>query len=187
MGFTVAMEQNLSKQYNPQEAEDTLYAFWEENGYFKADNVSQKPSYTIVMPPPNITGHLHMGHALDCTLQDVLIRYKRMAGFNALWVPGTDHASISTEMKVVEKIMETGETKATLGREAFLKEAWKWKDEYGGHILRQLRKLGSSCDWSRTRFTLDEGLSAAVQNVFLNLYAKGLIYRSEKLVNWCRT
>ncbi len=175
----------LSKTYDPCIVEDRIYEEWINNNYFHAEIDETKQPYTIVIPPPNITGQLHMGHALDNTLQDILIRTKRMQGYNALWVPGTDHASISTEMKIVEKMAEEGLTKADIGREAFLERAWKWKDEYGSRILQQLKKLGCSCDWQRERFTLDEGLSAAVLEVFVRQYDKGLIYRGEKLVNWC--
>ena len=177
----------LEGKFNPKDFEDEIYENWEKKGYFKPSNDKSKKPYTIVIPPPNITGRLHMGHALDETLQDILIRYKRMAGFNALWVPGTDHASIATEAKIVAKLKEEGITKEDLGREEFLKRAWDWKKEYGGIITRQIRKLGSSCDWSRERFTLDEGLSNAVQTVFINLYNKGLIYRGERMINWCPT
>ena len=177
----------LEGKFNPKDFEDEIYENWERKGYFKPSNDKSKKPYTIVIPPPNITGRLHMGHALDETLQDILIRYKRMAGFNALWVPGTDHASIATEAKIVAKLKEEGITKEDLGREEFLKRAWDWKKEYGGIITKQIRKLGSSCDWSRERFTLDEGLSNAVQTVFINLYNKGLIYRGERMINWCPT
>lgn len=177
----------LEGKFNPKDFEDEIYENWEKKGYFKPSNDKSKKPYTIVIPPPNITGRLHMGHALDETLQDILIRYKRMAGFNALWVPGTDHASIATEAKIVAKLKEEGITKEDLGREEFLKRAWDWKKEYGGIITKQIRKLGSSCDWSRERFTLDEGLSNAVQTVFINLYNKGLIYRGERMINWCPT
>ena len=177
----------LEGKFNPKDFEDEIYENWEKKGYFKPSNDKSKKPYTIVIPPPNITGRLHMGHALDETLQDILIRYKRMAGYNALWVPGTDHASIATEAKIVAKLKEEGITKEDLGREEFLKRAWDWKKEYGGIITKQIRKLGSSCDWSRERFTLDEGLSNAVQTVFINLYNKGLIYRGERMINWCPT
>ena len=171
-------EHKLEDKFNPKNFEEEIYKRWEEKEYFKPSEDKTKKPYTIVIPPPNITGRLHMGHALDETLQDILIRYKRMAGFNALWVPGTDHASIATEAKIVAKLKEEGITKEDLGREEFLKRAWDWKKEYGGIITKQIRKLGSSCDWSRERFTLDEGLSNAVQTVFINLYNKGLIYLS---------
>ncbi len=180
------MDKLLNKTYNPKEFEDRIYHMWEENGCFKAVVDYAKKPFTIVMPPPNITGQLHMGHALDQTLQDVLTRFKRMQGFNALWLPGTDHASIATEVKVVEKIrQEEGKTKEEIGREEFLKRAWKWKDEYGGRITEQVRKLGNSCDWDRERFTMDEGCSIAVTEFFIRLYEKGLIYKGNRLINWC--
>ena len=177
----------LEGKFNPKEFEDSIYENWEKKGYFKPSEDKTKKPYTIVIPPPNITGKLHMGHALDETLQDILIRYKRMAGFNALWVPGTDHASIATEAKIVAKLKEEGTSKEELGREKFLERAWEWKKEYGGTITKQIKKLGSSCDWSRERFTLDDGLYKAVQTVFINLYNKGLIYKGEKMINWCPT
>ena len=180
------MPKNLAKTYNPKEFETRIYEEWEENGAFAPGEDKSKKPFTIVMPPPNITGKLHMGHALDQTLQDLLIRFRRMQGYNALWVPGTDHASIATEVKVVEKIREEEAlSKEDLGREEFLKRAWKWKEEYGGTIKKQVRKLGSSCDWERERFTLDEGCSRAVVKTFVNLYKKGLIYRGNRLINWC--
>ena len=180
------MEKNLAKTYNPKDFEDRIYQMWEENGAFKAEADPDKKPFTIVMPPPNITGQLHMGHALDQTLQDVLTRWKRMQGYSALWLPGSDHASIATEVKVVEKIREEeGKEKEDLGREEFLKRAWAWKDEYGGRITRQCRKLGDSCDWSRERFTMDEGCIKAVKHFFVQLYNKGLIYRGNRLINWC--
>ena len=176
---------NLGTRYNPGEIESRIYENWENKGYFKPQiDKSQKP-YTIVIPPPNVTGQLHMGHALDDTIQDVLIRYNRMKGVPTLWLPGTDHASIATEVKVVEKLAKEGKTKEELGREGFLKEAWAWKELYGGRITTQLRKLGCSCDWSRERFTMDEGLSHAVEYVFVKLYEKGLIYQGKRIVNWC--
>lgn len=176
---------NLSKTYNPKDFEERIYKDWEESGDFIADAKSKKPSYTIVMPPPNVTGNLHLGHAMNNTLQDALIRWKRMSGYEALWVPGTDHASISTEAKVVEKLRKEGLSKKALGREKFLDEAWKWTEEYGGNIKKQLRKLGVSCDWSRDRFTLDEGLSRAVLHVFKTMYDESLIYRGDRIINWC--
>ena len=179
------MSKELSKTYDPKDIEDRLYEKWEKNGYFHAEVDRSKKPFTIVMPPPNITGQLHMGHALDNTMQDILTRYKRMQGYSALWLPGTDHASIATEAKVVEKIKEEGLTKEDLGREKFLDRVWEWKDEYGGRIVKQLRKLGSSADWERERFTMDEGCNAAVKEVFVNLYNKGLIYRGERIINWC--
>ena len=179
------MEKNIAKTYNPKEFEDRIYKMWEENECFKADAKSEKEPYSIVMPPPNVTGNLHMGHALNGTLQDILIRWKRMAGYEVLWLPGTDHASISTEAKVVAKIETEGKNKYDMGREAFLEEAWEWTREYGGNIKNQLKKLGVSCDWSRERFTLDEGLVDAVEEVFIRLYDKGLIYRGDRIINWC--
>ncbi len=179
------MIKELNKVYDPSVVEERLYNNWCEKKYFHAEVNKNKKPYTIVMPPPNITGQLHMGHALDNTLQDILIRWKRMSGYNALWVPGIDHASISTEVKVVQKLAEEGLKKTDIGREEFLKRAWDWKEEYGGIILNQLRKLGSSCDWDRVRFTLDEGCSEAVLETFMRLYKKGYIYRGEKLINWC--
>ena len=179
------MSKQLDKTYDPGAVEDRLYEFWEKSGYFTAKPDKTKKPYTIVMPPPNITGQLHMGHALDNTLQDVLIRYKRMQGYSALWVPGTDHASIATEAKIVAAMAEEGLTKEGIGREEFLKRAWAWKEKYGNRITEQLRKMGSSCDWSRQRFTMDEGCSKAVKEVFVKLYNKGLIYRGERMINWC--
>ena len=176
---------NLGTRYNPGEIEERIYQNWEEKGYFKPQIDKTKKPYTIVIPPPNVTGQLHMGHALDDTIQDVLIRYNRMKGIPTLWVPGTDHASIATEVKVVEKLAREGKTKEELGREGFLKEAWAWKELYGGRITTQLRKLGCSCDWSRERFTMDEGLTRAVEYVFVKLYEKGLIYQGKRIVNWC--
>ena len=175
----------LEGKFNPREFEDSIYKIWEEKGYFKPSDDRTKKPYTIVIPPPNITGKLHMGHALDETLQDILIRFKRMSGYNALWIPGTDHASIATEAKIVAKLKEEGISKEELGRDEFLNRAWEWKKEYGETITKQIKKLGSSCDWSRERFTLDEGLTKAVQTVFINLYNKGLIYKGEKMINWC--
>ena len=179
------MSKELEKQYNPSAFEDRIYKFWTDNGYFHADVKSKKTPYTIVIPPPNITGQLHMGHALDNTLQDILIRYHRMNGYNTLWLPGTDHASIATEAKIVEAMRKEGITKEDIGREKFLERAWEWKRQYGGRIIEQLKKMGSSCDWDRERFTLDEGCNKAVVEVFNNLYEKGLIYRGERIVNWC--
>ena len=179
------MEKELAKAYNPGEFEDRIYRFWEESGFFHAEIDQNKKPYTIMMPPPNITGQLHMGHALDNTLQDILIRFKRMQGFSALWLPGTDHASIATEAKIVEAMRKEGVTKEDLGREKFLERAWNWKKEYGGRIVKQLRKMGSSADWERERFTMDEGCNKAVKQVFCNLYNKGLIYRGERIINWC--
>lgn len=175
----------LAKTYDPKSFEDRIYADWEESGDFIADNESKKPAYSIVIPPPNVTGQLHMGHAMNNTLQDILIRWRRMKGDEVLWVPGTDHASIATENKVVEKLAKEGLTKEEIGREKFLEKAWEWTNEYGGRIRKQLRKLGVSCDWSRERFTLDDGLSDAVYTVFERLYEEGLIYRGDRIVNWC--
>jgi valyl-tRNA synthetase len=177
----------LAKSYDPKQVEDRLYDTWVENGYFTPEVDPDKEPYTIVIPPPNITGQLHMGHALDNTLQDVLIRWRRMQGYSTLWLPGTDHASIATEAKIVEALAKDGISKYDLGRERFLEKAWEWKDLYGGRILTQLKKLGSSCDWSRERFTLDEGCSKAVEDVFIKYYEKGLIYRGERIINWCPT
>ncbi len=179
------MRKELEKTYNPADIEDRLYQKWIDKKYFHAEVDRSKKPFTIVMPPPNITGKLHMGHALDNTMQDILIRFKRMQGFEALWVPGTDHASISTEVKVTDALKKEGIDKHELGREGFLKRTWEWKKEYGGTITSQLRKIGSSCDWDRERFTMDEGCSEAVQTVFINLYNKGLIYKGSRIVNWC--
>ena len=179
------MARELEKVYNPKAVEEKLYTTWVKNNYFHAEIDENKTPYTIVIPPPNITGKLHMGHALDQTLQDSIIRYKRMQGYSALWIPGTDHASIATEAKIVNAMKEEGLTKEDLGREKFLERAWDWKKEYGGTIVEQLKKLGSSCDWERERFTLDEGCSKAVKEVFVRLYEKGLIYRGERIINWC--
>jgi valyl-tRNA synthetase len=175
----------LAKSYDPKLVEDRLYNTWVENGYFTPEVDPSKEPYTIVIPPPNITGQLHMGHALDNTLQDILIRWKRMQGYSTLWLPGTDHASIATEAKIVEALAKDGISKHDLGREKFLEKAWEWKDIYGSRILSQLKKLGSSCDWTRERFTLDEGCSKAVEDVFIKYYDKGLIYRGERIINWC--
>ncbi len=179
------MSKELAKAYEPQEVEGRIYDFWMQGGYFHAEVDPKKKPYTIVIPPPNITGQLHMGHAWDETLQDILIRWKRMQGYSALWLPGTDHASIATEAKIVEAMREEGITKEDLGREAFLERAWAWKDKFGGRILEQLKLLGSSCDWDRLRFTMDEGCSKAVRHVFVKLYEEGLIYRGERIINWC--
>lgn len=175
----------LAKTYDPKGMEDRIYEKWLEKKYFHAEVDRSKKPFTIVIPPPNVTGRLHMGHALDETLQDILIRYKRMQGYNALWVPGTDHASISTEVKVTNQLKEEGIDKKELGREGFLKRAWQWKEEYGGAIINQLKKLGSSCDWDRERFTMDEGCSEAVLEVFIRLYEKGYIYKGSRIINWC--
>ena len=179
------MSKELAKAYEPQEVEGRIYDFWMQGGYFHAEVDPKKKPYTIVIPPPNITGQLHMGHAWDETLQDILIRWKRMQGYSALWLPGTDHASIATEAKIVEAMREEGLSKEDLGREAFLERAWAWKDKFGGRILEQLKLLGSSCDWDRLRFTMDEGCSKAVRHVFVKLYEEDLIYRGERIINWC--
>lgn len=176
---------NLAKTYDPVQVEDRLYKEWMEKGYFHAEPDRSKKPFTIVIPPPNITGQLHMGHALDNTLQDILIRWKRMQGYCTLWLPGTDHASIATEARIVETMAAEGITKEQIGREKFLEKAWKWKRVYGGRIVEQLKKLGSSCDWERERFTMDEGLNKAVIEVFIKLYKKGLIYRGDRIINWC--
>lgn len=178
-------EHKLEDKFNPKNFEEEIYKRWEEKEYFKPSEDKTKKPYTIVIPPPNITGKLHMGHALDETLQDILIRYKRMEGYNCLWLPGTDHAAIATEVKIVEKLKQQGIEKKDLTREQFLEKAWEWKKEYGGTILNQLKKLGCSCDWSRERFTMDEGLSNAVKYVFIKLYEKGLIYKGKRMINWC--
>ena len=178
-------DRKLENTYNPQEFEENLYVKWEEKGYFKPSMNKESEAYSIMMPPPNVTGKLHMGHALDGTIQDILIRYKRMNGFNTLWLPGTDHAAIATEAKVVAKMKEEGLTKDDLGRDGFLERAWDWTHEYGGTIQKQQRKIGCSCDWERKRFTLDEGLSKAVQEQFIKLYEKGLIYKGKRMINWC--
>ncbi len=179
------MAKELAKLYDPKNVEDRIYDFWLKGKYFHAEVQNDKKPYTIVIPPPNITGQLHMGHALDNTLQDILIRWRRMQGYDALWLPGTDHASIATEAKIVEAMNKEGVTKEDIGRDGFLERAWEWKRTYGGRIIEQLKKLGSSCDWDRERFTLDEGCSKAVLDVFCRLYDKGLIYRGERIINWC--
>lgn len=180
------MDRNLPKNYDPKDFEERLYQEWQDNGCFKSEINKDKESFTIVMPPPNITGQLHMGHALDDTLQDILIRWKRMDGFEALWIPGTDHASIATEVKVVNRIKEeTGKSKYEVGREEFLRRAWEWKDEFGGKIVNQVKKLGASCDWDKERFTMDEGCNKAVTKFFIKLYEEGHIYRGNRIINWC--
>ncbi|MGN1140256.1 MAG: valine--tRNA ligase [Oliverpabstia sp.] len=179
------MSKELAKTYDPKGLEDRLYQKWLDNGYFHAKVNKDKKPFTIVMPPPNVTGQLHMGHALDETMQDILIRFKRMQGYEALWQPGTDHAAIATEVKVIEKLKEQGIDKADLTREEFLEHAWAWKEEYGGKIINQLKKLGASADWERERFTMDEGCSKAVQEVFIKLYEKGYIYKGSRIINWC--
>ncbi|HIS60705.1 MAG TPA: valine--tRNA ligase [Candidatus Scybalomonas excrementigallinarum] len=179
------MAKELEKTYNPQEIEDRIYKNWMDKKYFHAEVDQSKKPFTIVMPPPNVTGQLHMGHALDNTMQDILIRFKRMQGYSALWQPGTDHAAIATEVKVIEKLKSEGIDKEELGREGFLEKAWEWKEEYGGKIINQLKKMGSSADWDRERFTMDEGCSKAVEEVFVKLYEKGYIYKGSRIVNWC--
>ena len=178
------MAKELAKQYDPKGTEDRIYQEWCDKGYFHTQIARSKKPFTIVMPPPNVTGQLHMGHAMDETWQDILTRYKRMQGYAALWVPGTDHASIATEAKVVNKLAAQGIKKTDLTRDEFLKHAWEWTDEHGGIILKQLRKLGASCDWDRTAFTMDEKRSESVIKVFVDLYNKGLIYRGVRMVNW---
>ena len=176
---------NLSKVYDPQSVEEKWYKWWEESKFFSAKMEEDKPAFSIVMPPPNVTGMLHMGHAMDNTLQDILTRYKRMQGYNTLWVPGTDHAGIATQAKVEAQLRKEGTDRYELGREKFLERAWAWKEEYGNTITTQLRKLGSSCDWDKERFTMDEGCSKAVREAFVRLYKKGLIYQGNYIVNWC--
>src|SRR3989454_2706590 len=175
----------ISDRYEPAAVEARWYPIWEKHGYFRAELPSKKKPFSIVMPPPNVTGSLHMGHALDNTLQDVMVRMKRMDGFNTLWQPGTDHAGIATQVVVERQLASEGKTKDAVGREAFLQRVWKWKEESGGTIIRQLKRLGASCDWSRERFTMDEGLSRAVREVFVRLHDEGLIYRDDYIVNWC--
>ena len=179
------MGKELNKTYDPALVEDRIYDNWVKKGYFHAECDPDKEPFTIVIPPPNVTGQLHMGHALDETLQDILIRYKRMMGYSALWVPGTDHAGIATQIKVEENLRKDGITRYDLGREKFLEKVWEWKKLYGDRIINQLKKLGSSCDWDRERFTMDEGCSKAVREVFVNLYDKGLIYQGSRIINWC--
>jgi len=179
------MAKELAKQYDPKGTEDRIYQEWCDKGYFHTQIDRSKKPFTIVMPPPNVTGQLHMGHAMDETWQDILTRYKRMQGYAALWVPGTDHASIATEAKVVAAMREEGLTKEMLGRDGFLERAWAWKNTYGSRIVSQLKKLGCSCDWQRESFTMDDGCSDAVKEVFVRLYDKGLIYRGNRMVNWC--
>ena len=174
----------IEKNYNPTQVESRWYKFWTEKGYFKADETSEKPPFCIVIPPPNVTGKLHMGHALFVTIQDLLTRYKRMQGFEALWLPGTDHAGIATQVMVERQLAKEGKTRLELGREAFLERVWAWKREKGSNIIEQLKILGASCDWDRERFTMDEGSCRAVAEVFVRLFEEGLIYRDERLVNW---
>ena len=179
------MRKMLAKTYDPQGIEDRIYKNWEDKKYFHAEVDHSKTPYTIVIPPPNITGQLHMGHALDNTMQDILIRFKRMQGYNALWQPGTDHASIATEVRVTNTLKEQGIDKHELGREKFLEYCWNWRKEYGGRIVNQLKKLGSSCDWDRERFTMDEGCNKAVTEVFVKMHKKGWIYKGSRIINWC--
>ncbi len=175
----------MNKTYDPKSFEDKIYADWEKKKYFSAKPNKNKKPFTIVIPPPNITGQLHIGHALDDTLQDAIIRYKRMCGFEALWLPGTDHAALATEVKIVETMAKEGLSKEQLGREGFLQRAYEWKEKYGGRIIEQFKKMGFSCDWDRLAFTMDERCSRAVREVFVNLYDKGLIYRGNRMINWC--
>ena len=179
------MNRELPKNFNPQEVESRWYAQWEAKGYFRADATSQKPTFVVMMPPPNVTGSLHTGHMLNLTVQDVVVRWKRMCGFNTLWLPGMDHAGIATQNVVERELRKEGKTRHDLGREKFVERVWEWKKEYGGRILAQIRRIGDSCDWSRERFTFDEGLSQAVREVFVQLYSEGLIYRGKRLINWC--
>ncbi len=179
------MARELPKVYEPKEVESSIYEMWEKGGYFHAEKDENKKPFTIVMPPPNVTGQLHMGHAMDATLQDTLIRFKRMQGYNALWIPGVDHAGIATQIKVEEVLRKEGKTRYDLGREKFLERVWDWKRQYGNRIVEQQKKLGSSCDWERSRFTMDEGCSKAVREVFVSLYEKGLIYKGSRIINWC--
>ena len=179
------MTRDLPKNFNPQEVESRWYALWEQRGYFRADATSPKPAFVIVMPPPNVTGSLHLGHMLNQTVQDAVVRWRRMQGYNTLWLPGMDHAGIATQNVVERELRKEGKTRHDLGREKFVERVWEWKTEYGGKILHQIRRIGSSCDWSRERFTLDEGVSGAVREVFVELYREGLIYRGKRLINWC--
>src|ERR1051326_5632286 len=179
------MKEELSTRYDPAAFEQKLYAFWEREGFFTPVVDREKPKFSIVIPPPNVTGRLHIGHALVMTLQDIITRWKRMSGFNTLWLPGTDHAGIATQMVVDRELAKEGINRHELGREKFVERVWQWKESYGQQILDQLKRLGCSCDWTRTRFTLDEGLSRAVRHVFVKLYEDGLIYRDLAMVNWC--
>ena len=179
------MRQELAKTYDPKGIEDRIYQNWEEKKYFHAEVDHEKLPFTIVIPPPNITGQLHMGHALDETMQDIICRFRRMQGYNVLWQPGTDHASIATEVKVTNELKKKGINKHDLGREGFVQKCWEWREEYGHRIVNQLKKLGCSCDWDRERFTMDEGCNRAVTEVFCRLYEKGWIYRGNRIVNWC--
>ena len=182
------MIMELPTAYNAKEVEDKIYQLWEKSGFFNPDKLPSrhKKPFTIVIPPPNVTGELHMGHALNATIQDILIRRKRMQGFKTLWLPGTDHAGIATQNVVEKKLRKEGKTRFDLGKEEFIKEVWKWKEEKGNTILNQFKKIGASCDWSRTRFTMDEGYTKAVQAAFLNYYKKGWIYKGKRIVNWCK-
>src|ERR1041385_3909924 len=179
------MKVEISKTYNSQEVEGRWYQLWESKGYFRADAASNRPAFVMVMPPPNVTGSLHMGHMLNNTVHDVIARRKRMQGFNTLWLPGMDHAGIATQNVVEKELAKQGLTRHDLGREKFVARVWEWKEQYGGIILKQIRRIGASCDWSRERFTFDEGLSRAVREVFVRLYEDGLIYRGKRLINWC--
>ena len=179
------MARELPKVYEPQQVESEIYEMWEKGGYFKPSGKADAKPFTIVMPPPNVTGQLHMGHAMDATLQDILIRFKRMQGFDTLWVPGVDHAGIATQIKVEEELRKEGLTRYDLGREKFLERVWDWKHKYGNRIVSQQKKLGASCDWDRAAFTMDEGCSKAVREVFVSLYEKGLIYKGSRIINWC--
>lgn len=176
---------DMEKTYQPQSFEQKIYDYWMKNKFFEAHVNKKKEPFTIMMPPPNVTGQLHMGHALDNTIQDIIIRFKRMDGYEALWLPGTDHASIATELKIVDQMKAEGLTKNDVGRDGFLERAWAWTHKYGGRIVEQQKRLGTSCDWSKQAFTMDENLSAAVQEVFIRLYEKGLIYRGDRIINWC--
>ena len=175
----------MQTTYNPKNFEERIYGEWAKNGYFRAKVDPKKVPFTVMMPPPNITGQLHMGHAMDNTMQDTIVRFKRMQGYSVLWLPGTDHASIATEVKIVEQLKKEGLDKKQLGREEFLRRAWAWKEKYGGRIVEQLKKIGSSCDWSRLAFTMDERCSNAVREAFFTLYHKGLIYQGSRIINWC--
>src|SRR6516164_8412733 len=179
------MKAKIPKTYNPQEVEGRWYQWWESKGFFRADAKSQKPSFVMMMPPPNVTGSLHMGHMLNHTVHDVIARRKRMQGFNTLWLPGMDHAGIATQNVVEKELRKEGLSRYDLGREKFVQRVWEWKQQYGGIILKQTRRIGASCDWSRERFTLDAGLSRAVREVFVRLYEEGLIYRGKRIINWC--
>ena len=180
------MKKELPKVYDPQAVESSIYQMWMDGKCFHSEPDDSRKPFTIVMPPPNVTGQLHMGHALDCTLQDILIRYKRMQGYNALWVPGCDHAGIATQIKVEEDLrVNEGKTRYDLGRAKFLERVWQWKEKYGGRIVAQQKKMGISCDWDRSRFTMDEGCSKAVREVFVSLYEKDLIYKGSRIINWC--